>query len=66
MSFDKQYPNRKDWRRKLRGSKSVDRSCRNHGDCPYCRSKRCHKLRKAMTVEEDIAANEEDTNQKEN
>lgn len=44
MSFDnKYYPNRKDWRKPLRGAKRVDRSCRNHGSCSYCQSSRTHK-----------------------
>jgi hypothetical protein len=45
MSFDKHYPNRKDWRRPYRGSKAFDRSCRPHGSCPYCRKGRQHKYR---------------------
>ena len=45
MSFDnKSYPNRKDHRRPyLRGSKRFDRSCRNHGGCPYCERGRKHR-----------------------
>jgi hypothetical protein len=42
MAFDKVYPNRKDWRKPHRGAKSVARSCRNHGTCPYCRKGRLH------------------------
>lgn len=40
MSFDNRYPNRKDHRQPYRGSKSFDRSCRNHGGCPYCEGNR--------------------------
>ena len=36
MSFDKEYPNRKDWRKPYRRSKRFDRTCRNHGSCGYC------------------------------
>lgn len=44
MSFDKHYPNRKDHRRPYRrGSKRFDRTCRNHGSCPYCERGRLHK-----------------------
>ncbi len=40
MSFDNNYPNRKDQRKPYHKSKAVDRACRNHGDCPWCRSGR--------------------------
>ena len=40
MSFDNHYPKRKDHRRVYYGAKAVDRSCRNHGDCPHCLSSR--------------------------
>lgn len=43
MSFDKQYPNRKDWRAQYRRrSQRVDRSCRPGGTCPHCRGNRRH------------------------
>jgi hypothetical protein len=35
MSFDKQYPNRKDHRKPFQGAKAHDVTCRNHGSCPY-------------------------------
>ena len=40
MSFDPNYPNRKDRRKPYRKSKRFDRSCRNHGSCAYCRANR--------------------------
>lgn len=40
MSFDKNYPNRKDKRKPYRGAKAIDCSCRNHGSCPICLKKR--------------------------
>lgn len=40
MSFDKNYPNRKDRRKPYNGAKNVDRSCRCHGGCSYCNSNR--------------------------
>jgi len=40
MSFDKKYPNRKDWRKQFRGSKRFVYSCRNHGSCSYCENNR--------------------------
>jgi hypothetical protein len=38
--FDNYYPNRKDWRKPYKGCKSIDRTCRNHGSCPYCKNNR--------------------------
>lgn len=46
MSFDTNYPNRKDWRKPLRKSKAFDRSCRNHGSCDWCKSNRTYSARK--------------------
>ena len=40
MSFDKNYPNRKDKRKVYYRSKSFDRTCRNHGSCPWCKGNR--------------------------
>ena len=40
MSFDKNYPNRKDHRKAYTGAKSFDRSCRNGGSCSYCKGNR--------------------------
>jgi hypothetical protein len=47
VSFDKDYPNRKDNREKYRKSQRVDRTCRPGGSCPYCASGRQHKRRVA-------------------
>jgi len=43
--FDKQSDpqGKKDWRKPWRGNRksaNVDPSCRNHGDCDYCKSNR--------------------------
>lgn len=37
----------KEYRKPYRKSKSFDRSCRNHGNCPYCESGRLHNSSKA-------------------
>lgn len=46
MSFDKKYPKRKDWRKPYRKSKRFDRTCRNHGSCPWCENNRTYSKRK--------------------
>lgn len=55
MSFDTNYPNRKDRRKPYRGSQSFDRSCRHGGSCPWCernRTVRDRRLRAAAKLRE--------------
>lgn len=42
------FKTRKDKRKKLTGAKTVDPSCRNHGNCPYCYSNRIVKNKKRL------------------
>lgn len=51
MSFDKNYPNRKDQRKPYRRSKAFDRTCRNHGSCPYCKLGRLHSNKRREPLE---------------
>ncbi len=51
MSLDKAISHGKEHRKPYRGSKEIDRSCRNHGSCEWCRRNRLHKFRKN---EEDL------------
>lgn len=53
MAFDKHYPARKDWRKAYRGSKAVDRTCRNHGSCPWCAKNRQHKSQRRKPIVEE-------------
>ena len=46
MSLDKAIKSGKEKRKPYTGSKAVDKECRNHGDCPYCKSNRIHKHKK--------------------
>ena len=45
MSLDKAIAHGKAKRKAYRGSKAIDKTCRNHGSCPYCRQNRLHKFR---------------------
>jgi len=55
MSFDKHYPNRKDWRKPYRGSKRFDRTCRNHGSCSYCEANRTfNRKRQTESLDADF------------
>lgn len=46
MSLDKAIASKKEHRRPYRGSKRHDRTCRNHGSCPYCAAGRRHRARR--------------------
>lgn len=46
MSFYKNYPNRKDWRKQYYDSRRFDTSCKNHKSCSYCESERLFKRKK--------------------
>lgn len=55
MSFDTYYPKRKDRRKAYFRGKAVDRSCRNHGGCPYCEAGRQHKNKRREPQEDGDA-----------
>lgn len=40
MSLDKAIKHHKEYRKAYRHAKAYDTSCRNHGDCPHCRTDR--------------------------
>lgn len=43
--LDKAILHGKEHRKPYRGSKSIDRTCRNHGSCDWCRENRQWKFR---------------------
>ena len=51
MSLDKAIVHNKEHRKEYYGSKAIDRSCRNHGSCPWCEENRKYKYKKK---EEDL------------
>lgn len=46
MSLDKAIKYGKEKRKAYRGAKAVDRTCRNHGSCPYCGQNRQYHTKK--------------------
>ena len=46
MSLDKAIASGKEHRKQYRHSKLVDKTCRNHGTCPWCQGKVKYKKRK--------------------
>lgn len=53
MSLDKSTQHGKDHRKPYRGAKTIDRTCRNHGGCEWCRGNReyANRKRKDVTVD---------------
>lgn len=43
MSLDKSITHGKEHRKPYHGAKAIDRTCRNHGSCGWCKSNRTHK-----------------------
>lgn len=54
MSLDKAIIYKKERRKPYTRAKSVDKQCRNHGNCSYCLSNRLYKniVRKEKSDEE--------------
>ena len=48
MSLNKAIEHGKEWRKPYHKAKAVDRTCRNHGSCEWCRENRTYKNRKRM------------------
>lgn len=51
MSLDKAIEHRKEKRKQYRGSKAIDKTCRNHGSCQWCERNRTHKFRDKHPIE---------------
>lgn len=43
MALNKAILSGKEHRKMYRGSKAIDRTCRNHGGCPWCEENRKYK-----------------------
>jgi len=53
--LDKAIKHGKEKRKPYRKSKAFDKSCRNHGYCPYCRNNRLFKNKmRALITKDDI------------
>ena len=46
MSLDKAIEHGKEKRKPYRGSKAIDRSCRNHGGCTWCECTRLYQRKR--------------------
>jgi hypothetical protein len=50
MGLEKSIASGQERRKSYKGSKLYDRSCRNHGGCPYCESNRLHKHKRREPI----------------
>lgn len=57
MSLDKAVEHGKEHRKPYRGSKAIDRTCRNHGSCDWCKENRLHKFKKSLDKWSDTEYN---------
>ena len=61
MALDKAIQHRKEYRKPYFGSKAIDRTCRNHGGCPWCEENRKYKnikrLKKALDKLKEMGYN---------
>ena len=46
MGLEKAIEHGKEKRKEYTGGKRIDRTCRNHGGCPWCEGNRLHKHKK--------------------
>lgn len=51
--LDKAIDGGREHRKPYRKAKAVDRTCRNHGSCPWCRDDRLHSARRRLLAAED-------------
>lgn len=62
MSLDKAIKHGKEKRKPYRGSKAVDRTCRNHGSCTFCEMNRkiatMRRLESLKAEEDDHATHD--------
>ena len=50
MSLDKAIKYNKEYRKTYYGAKSVDKTCRNHGTCDWCKEKRLYSSNKRIAA----------------
>ena len=61
MALDKAIQHGKEYRKSYFGSKAIDKTCRNHGGCPWCEENRKYKnikrLKKALDKLKEMGYN---------
>ena len=60
MSLDKAIEHGKEHRKPYTGSKAIDKSCRNHGSCGWCKENRLYSSLKAEEAMKERERDSED------
>ena len=56
MSLNKSIQYGKEHRKPYYGSKAIDRTCRNHGGCPWCEENRMYKnIKRIQSMDSQLA-----------
>ena len=55
MCMSKSIESKYEHRKPYRGAKAVDKQCRNHGECEYCKCNRLYKYKKQEVSAADRA-----------
>lgn len=56
MSLNKSIQYGKEHRKPYYGSKAIDRTCRNHGGCPWCEENRMYKnIKRIQRMDSQLA-----------
>jgi hypothetical protein len=63
VSLDKAIQHGAEHRKQYYGSRAFDASCRNHGDCPWCRRARQFKRMRAVAAALDAIREHEEGDQ---
>lgn len=53
MALDKSIQKGREHRKPYTKSKAIDKTCRNHGDCPYCKGNRLYQAQKELDKADD-------------
>ena len=53
MSLDKAIEHGKEKRKPYIGAKAIDKDCRNHGSCLWCKRAREYKIKKREKLEDE-------------
>lgn len=59
MGLEKAIESGKDHRKPYTGAKAIARSCRNHGDCEWCKNNRMYRTKKCKEAMDDKEKDDE-------
>lgn len=55
MSLDKSIIYKKEHRKPYKGAKAIDKTCRNHGGCDWCKANRMYaNIKREQSIESEM------------